>query len=170
MGITSFTLSGLGVNAAASGVSGTVPRPRKRVKGATWDPDTGPARSWLRRRNHQLLPDEETIAIGERVFFQDRIFRHAEAGGDPGERVSFAYDVALLLTRGRNRRRARGGGDDREWGRRRQGRRRHVFSARRQDQGHRERETSDPDRARLIWQVQIVRRPVASDLDSSGHA
>src|SRR5215213_10102126 len=99
MGITSFTLNGLGVNAAASGVKGTVPRPQERVKGTSRDSSPGTDNSWLNRRNHQFLPDEEPIAIGERVFLEDRIFRDAEAGGDSGERVPFPYDVTLLLTR-----------------------------------------------------------------------
>jgi hypothetical protein len=73
MGITSFTLSGLGVDAAASGVSGTVPRPWERVKGAWPHFGPGAGKSWLRRGDHQLLPNEEPITIGEGVFFQDRI-------------------------------------------------------------------------------------------------
>ncbi len=114
MGITSFTLSGLGVDAAASGVSGTVPRPRERVKGTGQDLGPAVGKSRLRGRNHQFLPDEEAIAIREGVLFQDRILRYAEAGGDARERVPFAHDVALLLTRCGNRRRARGGGDNQE--------------------------------------------------------
>jgi hypothetical protein len=73
MGITSFTLSGLGVDAAVSGVNGTVPRPRERVKRMRWDLDSGAEKSRLRGGNQQLLPDKEAIAIGEGVFFQDRI-------------------------------------------------------------------------------------------------
>ena len=82
MGITSFTLSGLGVDAAARGVSGTVPRHQKWVKGTRQDFGPGPGASWLSRRNHQFLPDEEAIAVGERVFFEDGLLRYAEAGGD----------------------------------------------------------------------------------------
>jgi hypothetical protein len=119
MGITSFTLNGLGVDAAVGGVNGTVPRPLERVKGTRQDLSPGASNSWLSRWNHQFLPDEEAIAIGERVFLEDRILCHAEAGGDPRERIPFPYYVALLLTRRRDRRRARSGGDNREgWGRR----------------------------------------------------
>ena len=110
MGITSFTLSGLGVDAAVSGVSGTVPRPRERVKGTGQDLGPAMGRSRLRGRNHQFLPDEEAIAIREGVFFQDCILRYAEASGDARERVPFAHDVALLLTRCGNWWRTRGGG------------------------------------------------------------
>ena len=83
MGITSFTLSGLGVDAAACGVSGTVPRPHERVKGAGRDLGPGVGKSWLSRRNHQFLPDEEAVAVRERVLFEDSLFRYAEAGSDP---------------------------------------------------------------------------------------
>src|SRR4051794_14246855 len=116
MGITSFTLNGLGVDAAAGGVSGTVPRPRERVKGVRAKLSPGAANSWLSRRYDQLLSDEETITVGERVFFEDRVLRDAEAGGDARERVPFPYDVALLLARSRDGRRTRGGGDDRKGG------------------------------------------------------
>ena len=73
MGITSFTLSGLGVDAAASGVKGTVPRPQERVKGLSRDTGPRAGNSRLSGGNHEFLPDEEAIAIGEGVFFQDRI-------------------------------------------------------------------------------------------------
>jgi hypothetical protein len=74
MGITSFTLSGLGVDTAASGVSGTVPRPQERVKGTR--PDLGPdvCNLWLSGWNHKFLSDEESIAVRERVFCEDGIF------------------------------------------------------------------------------------------------
>jgi hypothetical protein len=83
MGITSFTLNGLGVDTAASGVNGTVPRPQERVKGTSQDHGPSAGNSRLSGRNHQFLPDEEPIAVGERVFFEDGILRYAEAGGDP---------------------------------------------------------------------------------------
>ena len=113
MGITSFTLNGLGVDAAANGVNGTVPRRQEPVKGTSQDlsPDTD--NSWFGRRNHQFLPNQEAIAVGERVFFEDRIFRNAEAGGNTRKRVAFPYDVTLLLTRSRDRWRASGCGDNR---------------------------------------------------------
>ena len=129
MGITSFTLSGLGVDAAASGVSGTVPRPREVVKGTSRDLGPGAGKSRLSGGNHQFLPDEEAIPIRKRVFFQDRILRYSEAGRDTRERVPLAHDVALLLARCGNRGRARGGGDNRERWRRRQGWRPRVFPA-----------------------------------------
>jgi hypothetical protein len=170
MGITSFTLSGLGVDAAASGVHGTVPRPQEPVKATSRDFGPGAGKSRLSGGNHEFLSDEEAIAIGEGIHFQDRVLRNAEAGGDPGERVPFAHDIALLLTGCRNGRRTRGGSDNRErWGRR-QGWLRRVFAARRQEQGRREGETGDRDRARLISRGQNARRPAASDPDSSGHA
>jgi hypothetical protein len=114
MGITSFTLSGLGVDAAVRGVRGTVPRPREGVKGTSQDFGPGPGNSWLNRRNHQFLPDEEAIAVGERVFFEDSLLRYAEAGGDRREGVSFSHDVTLLLPGSRDRRRTCGSGDDQE--------------------------------------------------------
>jgi hypothetical protein len=83
MGITSFTLNGLGVDTAASGVSGTVPRSHKRVKGTWQDPGPDGSNSWLCGWNHQFLSDEESISVGERVFFEDRIFRYAESRRDP---------------------------------------------------------------------------------------
>ena len=83
MGITSFTLSGLGVDAAAGGVRETVPRPRERVKATRRDLGPGAGKSRLGGGNHQFLSDEEAIAIGEGVFLQDRILCHSEAGGDP---------------------------------------------------------------------------------------
>ena len=73
MGITSFTLSGLGVDAAVSSVNGTVPRPLGTGQGKHWDLGPGAKESRLRGGNQQLLPNEEAIAIGEGVFFQDRI-------------------------------------------------------------------------------------------------
>jgi hypothetical protein len=73
MGITSFTLSGLGVNAAASGVNGTVPRPQLRVKPMNQDFGPGVGKLRLGGGNYQFLPDKEAIAIGEGIFFQDRI-------------------------------------------------------------------------------------------------
>jgi hypothetical protein len=82
MGITSFTLNGLGVDAAASGVKGTVPRPQVRVKGTNQDVGPGVATSWLGGRNHQFLSDEQPIAVGERVLFEDRFLRNAEAGSN----------------------------------------------------------------------------------------
>jgi hypothetical protein len=170
MGITSFTLSGLGVDAAASGVKGTVPRPQERVKATSRDFGPRVGKSWLSGGNYQFLPDKEAIAIGEGIFFQDRILRNAEAGGDPRERVHFAYDIALLLTGCGNGRRPRGGSDNWErWGRRQCWLRR-VFAARRQEQSRRESETGDRDRARLTSRGQNARRPAASDPDSSGHA
>ena len=170
MGITSFTLNGLGVDAAASGVSGTVPRPRERVKGTGQDLGPAVGRSRLRGRNHQFLPDEEAIAIREGVFFQDCILRHAEASGDARERVPFAHDVALLLTRSWNRRRPRGSGDNRErWGRRQRWRPR-IFPARCKEQDRRKCETGNPDRARLVSRGQNTKCPAARDADSSGHA
>ena len=83
MGITSFTLNGLGVDTAANGVNGTVPRPQEWVKRARQDLGPGAGTSWLSGWNHQFLSDEESIAVGERVFFEDCIFRYAEAGRDP---------------------------------------------------------------------------------------
>ena len=83
MGITSFALSGLGVDAASSGVKGTVPRPPEWVKAPSRDFCAGAGRSRLSGGNHQFLSDEEAIAIGEGVFLQDRILCHSEAGGDP---------------------------------------------------------------------------------------
>jgi hypothetical protein len=114
MGITSFTLSGLGVDAAVSGVSGTVPRPPEWVKRTSQDLGPGAGNSWLSGRNHQFLPNQESIAVGERVFFEDCIFRHAEAGRDPRERVTFSYDVTLLLTGSWDRGWACGRDDNRE--------------------------------------------------------
>src|SRR5688572_22893372 len=169
MGITSFTLSGLGVDAAASGVSGTVPRLQERVKAPGRDLGPGAGNSRLSGGNHQLLPDKETISVGKGVFFENRILRYAEAGGDPGECVPFAHDVALLLTRRGDRWRARGGGDNRERWSRRQVRLHRVVLTRRQEQDRRDRETGDPDRAWLVTRGQKVRRPVARDANSSGH-
>jgi len=40
--------------------------------------------SRLRGGDYQLLPDEEAIAIGEGVLFEDRLLRDAEAGRDSG--------------------------------------------------------------------------------------
>ena len=73
MGITSFTLSGLGVDTAFSGVNETVPRPHEPVKVPSRDFGPGAPKSRLSGGNDQFLPDEEAIAIGEGVFFQDRI-------------------------------------------------------------------------------------------------
>ena len=169
MGITSFTLSGLGVDAAASGVNGTVPRPHEPVKVPSRDFGPGVGISRLSGGNHEFLSDEKAIAIGERVFLQDRILGHAEAGGDSRERVTFAHDIALLLTGCGNRWRTGGSGDNRKrWGRR-QGRLRRVFTARRQEQSRRQGETGDRDRARLNSRGQNARRPATSDSDSSGH-
>jgi hypothetical protein len=169
MGITSFTLSGLGVDAAVSGVRGTVPWPQERVKGKSRDFGPGAGKSRLSGRNHQFLSDEEAIAIGEGVFFQDRILRYAEAGRDARERVPFAHHIELLLTGCGNGRRACGGGDNRERWSRRQGWLRRVFAARCQKQSHRKGETGDRDRARLISRSQNAMRPPTSDPDSSGH-
>jgi len=169
MGITSFTLNGLGVDAAASGVSGTVPRPRERVKATAWDFSPGAEESRLRGRNQQLLTHEEAIAIGKGIFFQDRLLRYAEAGGDPRERVPFTHDVALPLTRSGNRWRARGGRNNHQRRSRWQGWRHRFFPAGSQQQGRGECQTGDPDRARLISRGQNARRPVARGLDSSGH-
>ena len=83
MGITSFTLNGLGVDTAANGVNGTVPRPQEPVKGTSQDLSPGADNSWFGRGNNQLLPNQEAIAVGERVLFEDRILRNAEAGSDP---------------------------------------------------------------------------------------
>src|SRR5918998_5510662 len=106
MGITSFTLSGLGVDAAASGVKWNGTTTPGTGQGKYWDLGPGATESRLRGGNQQLLPNEEAIAIGERVLFQDRILRYAEAGSDSRERVPFTHDIALLLTRSGNRRRA----------------------------------------------------------------
>jgi hypothetical protein len=73
MGITSFTLSGLGVDAAASDVNGTVPRPPEVVKATSRNFGPGAGKLRLSGGNHQFLPDEEAIAIGEGIFFEDRI-------------------------------------------------------------------------------------------------
>jgi hypothetical protein len=73
MGITSFTLSGPGVDAAASGVKETVPRPLERVKSARQDLGPGADDSRLSGWNHQFLPNQESIAVGEWVFLEDRI-------------------------------------------------------------------------------------------------
>src|SRR5215212_8004674 len=112
MGITSFTLNGLGVDAAANGVNGTVPRPQEPVKGPSQDFGPGAGSSWRGWWNHQFLPNQEAITVGERVFFEDRIFRNAEAGGNTRKRVAFPYDVTLLLTRSGDRRGTRGRGDN----------------------------------------------------------
>ena len=63
MGITSFTLNGLGVDAAASGVKGTVPRPQDRVKGPSQDFGLDASSSWRGGWNHQFLPNQEPIAV-----------------------------------------------------------------------------------------------------------
>jgi hypothetical protein len=169
MGITSFTLSGLAVDAAASGVKGTVPRPHEPVKSARKDlgPDAGT--SWLSRRNHQFLPNQQSIGVGERVFFEDRFLRYAEAGGDPRERVSLPYDIPLLLAGSRDRRRARGRGDNRESRGRLQRRLLGVVLTRCCEQSRRDRETGGSYGARLVVRGQNARRPVARDADSSGH-
>ena len=169
MGITSFTLSGLGVDAAVSGVSGTVPRPPERVKRTSQDLGPGAGNSWLSGRNHQFLPNQESIAVGERVFFEDRIFRYAEAGSDPRKRVPFAHDIPLLLTRSRDWRRARGRGDYRESRGRLQRRLLGVVLTRCREQSRRDRETGGSYGARLVVRGQNARRPVARDADSSGH-
>jgi hypothetical protein len=114
MGITSFTLNGLGVDTAASGISGTVPRSQKRVKGTRQDVGPAGSNSWLSGWNHQFLSDEKAIAVGERDFCEECIFRYAEAGRDPRERVTFSYDVTLLLTGSWNRWWACGRDDNRE--------------------------------------------------------
>ena len=150
MGITSFTLSGLGVDAAVSGVSGTVPRPQERVKGTSQDFGPGSGSSWLSRRNHQFLPDEEAIAVGERVFFKDGLLRYTEPGGDRREGVPFPHDVALPLTGSRDRRRTRGSGNDREGRGRFQCWLAGVLLTRCQQQCRHERETGALDHVRLV--------------------
>ena len=47
--------------------------------------DLGPGAgdSRLGGRNHQFLPHQEAIAVGEWVFLEDGILRYAKAGGDP---------------------------------------------------------------------------------------
>src|SRR5215210_2933606 len=114
MGITSFTLNGLGVDAAVSGDSGTVPRPRNGVKGTSRGLGPRAGNSRLGGWDYQLLPNEETITVGERVFFEDRILRYPEAGSNSREGVPFAYNVTLLLTRSRDRRRSHCSGHHRE--------------------------------------------------------
>ena len=169
MGITSFTLSGLGVDAAASDVRGTVPRPQKWVKRARQDLGPGAGNSWLSGRNHQFLPNQEPIAVRERVFFEDRIFRYAEAGSDSRKRVPFAHHVTLLLTRSRDRRWTRGRGDNREGRGRLQRRLSGVVLTRCHEQGRHERETGGSYGAPVVARGQNARRPVARDADSSGH-
>jgi hypothetical protein len=63
MGITSFTLNGLGVDTAANGVNGTVPRPKEPVKGTSQDLGPGAGNSWRGGWNHQFLPNQEPIAV-----------------------------------------------------------------------------------------------------------
>ena len=169
MGITSFTLNGLGVDTAANGVNGTVPRPQEPVKGTSQDLSPGADNSWFGRRNHQFLPNQEAIAVGERVLFEDRILRNAEAGGDPRKRVAFPYDVTLLLTRSRDRWRARGGGNNQEGRGRLQRRLPGVLLTRRHQQGRGERQTSRSHHAQMVARGQNARRPAARDADSSGH-
>src|SRR5918998_4535839 len=141
MGITSFTLNGLGVDAAPRDVSGTVPRPRKGVKGTSQDFGPSPGNLWLSWRNDEFLPDEEAIAVGERVFFEDGLLRYTEPGGDRREGVPFPDDVPLLLTGSRDRRRTRGRGDDRQGRSRVQCGLAGIFLARSQQQGRHQTET-----------------------------
>jgi hypothetical protein len=134
----------------------------------TQDLGPGAGDSWLGGRNYQFLPNQESIAVGEGVFLEDRIFRHAEAGRDPRKRVPFSYDITLLLTKGRDRWRARGGGHNREGRGRLQRWLPAVLLTRCHQQGRRERETGGSQRAGVV-RDQNARRPVARDADSSGH-
>jgi hypothetical protein len=81
MGITSFTLIGLGVDAAYCGVEGTVPCPRNGVK-RHFSCFRGRLASRLGRRDNEFLPDKKLVAVRERVFFEDCGLRYAETGGD----------------------------------------------------------------------------------------
>ena len=81
MGITSFTLSGLGAVTAVvrCRVKRTMP---PHVGQYTIGPGHRGEGSWLSWRDNQLLPDEELIAVGQRIQFENRVLRDAESRGN----------------------------------------------------------------------------------------